>query len=110
MSCLGSGSTRAKSRYGLLEIQAWAEEEGEQAYGNSGVPGRKGITLFVCTAGTSLAGGPLQSGKSTAAYHQRMEDKIARERAANADRHKFLIRVSAEMMSGVGAYEAEGAG
>jgi len=52
------------------------------------------MTLFICTAGTSLARGP------GADYRERIDNKIASDRrAVSGRRDEFLIRVSAEMNS-----------
>jgi putative CRISPR-associated protein (TIGR02619 family) len=56
------------------------------------------MTLFICTAGTSIAGpgGPMQPG-TTAEYRKRIDDKIARDRAETIRKDQFLIRASAEL-------------
>ena len=54
------------------------------------------MTLFLCAAGTSIMGGPPRPAAEGGAAQQ-IEAKVAREReAANGNREKFLVRVSAE--------------
>jgi putative CRISPR-associated protein (TIGR02619 family) len=55
------------------------------------------MTLFIYTAGTSLAGGPLRDGEAVTDYRKRIDNEIASDRAASGSREQFLIRVSAEM-------------
>jgi putative CRISPR-associated protein (TIGR02619 family) len=55
------------------------------------------MTLFICTAGTSLAGGPLRDGEAVADYRKRIDNKIASDRSASGSQDQLLIRVSAEM-------------
>jgi putative CRISPR-associated protein (TIGR02619 family) len=55
------------------------------------------MTLYVCTAGTSIAGGPLKDGVTAAEYRRRIDDKIASDRAASRRTNDFLIKVSAEL-------------
>jgi putative CRISPR-associated protein (TIGR02619 family) len=55
------------------------------------------MTLFICTAGTSLAGGPMRDGETAEEYRRRVNDRIARDRADTPRRDPFLIRVSAEL-------------
>jgi putative CRISPR-associated protein (TIGR02619 family) len=57
------------------------------------------MTLFICTAGTSLAGGPMRDGETGADYRKRIDNKIAGYHAASGRRDDFLIRVSAELNS-----------
>ncbi len=55
------------------------------------------MTLFICTAGTSIAGGPVKSGETNDHYRARIEAKIRKDRTENATRDAFLVRVSVEL-------------
>jgi putative CRISPR-associated protein (TIGR02619 family) len=55
------------------------------------------MTLFICTAGTSIAGGAIRDAETAEAYQKRIGKKIADDRAASARAKDFLIRVSAEL-------------
>jgi putative CRISPR-associated protein (TIGR02619 family) len=54
------------------------------------------MTLFVCTAGTSIAGGPIKREENAELYRTRIEAKIQRDRADELSREAFLVRASAE--------------
>jgi putative CRISPR-associated protein (TIGR02619 family) len=54
------------------------------------------MTLFICTAGTSIAGGPLRAGESREAFCARLDEKVQRDRAEKGGRDALLVRASAE--------------
>jgi putative CRISPR-associated protein (TIGR02619 family) len=54
------------------------------------------MTLYICTAGTSIAGGPLRAPETTDAYRNRIDAKLAADRAGAKSEQEFLIRTSAE--------------
>ncbi|MFI4997234.1 MAG: putative CRISPR-associated protein [Hyphomicrobiales bacterium] len=54
------------------------------------------MTLFICTAGTSIARGGMKAGVDAVAYRARIEEKLREDRAATSDREAFLKLASAE--------------
>jgi putative CRISPR-associated protein (TIGR02619 family) len=54
------------------------------------------MTLYICTAGTSIAGGPLRADETLEAYRERIDRKVQADRSAQQARDQFLVRVSAE--------------
>lgn len=65
------------------------------------------MTLFICTAGTSIAGGPMKPEEDEPAFRARVDAKLRQQRS-ELKRSAFLIRVSAET-NGL-AREGAGAG
>lgn len=56
------------------------------------------MTLHICTAGTSIAGGPMRKGETLESYGERIETKLTEHRGAGSSKDKdaFLILASAE--------------